>query len=521
MSSMEELVTQVQELENATTDLLEATNVSKQTLDSAVTSAEQDATRAETAEQKATPAADRAEAALTATEKARNDTEAIAYEGEASLEPTPGSIPVGDSEGKIHHGWLPDQSVPYPDFWLPLNDSLKIEAGFGDYDQIDVSAVQDGSVMVDLPTMSAYFSRVSVGWGFDKSGKIVETGSDQPSFSKKGIALEGASTNILPYSNDATEWASNYSSLDEVEDDFFPEGVSWFYTRNENSGGHVTVKGGLTIEAEKIFTASVFIKPTELTDYFLVRVQVPYPSRVEMRYNAVTEEFNLYSADEHMTALSGRVEKHSTGWIRLSLIFKNNASNETSTGSVILGLVDSSTSFPTGETHTAFIGGVQLEELQQASSYISTFSTPVTRAANELTIPPYNNIPEQPTDLTISLTYDCVNEGTATVIRIGGDRSYVGIGLERYAAYDSIVFSGEARVTEGHVCITYDAKAGIVSRYIDGVFDSSAPPESPQGINGYDAIRIGSHKDSDYLYGHVRDVKIWHKALTPEQIAML
>ena len=148
--------------------------------------------------------ANESEASAVRSEEAAANAEAIVYEGDATVEPTPGSIPIADADAKIHHGWLPDQSIPYPDFWLPLNDSLKIEAGFGDYDQIDVSEAQDGSMMVDLPTRSATFSRASTATYINKSGELVTAEINEPRFEKEGILTEEPNTCLL-YTSDAAD----------------------------------------------------------------------------------------------------------------------------------------------------------------------------------------------------------------------------------------------------------------------------------------------------------------------------
>ncbi len=114
MSSMDELVEQVQELENATTDLLEATNVSKQTLDEAVDSATGSAGSASTDAETATTAKNESLQARNEAVQAKDDAVAVVYEGDAILIPTPGSIPIADSKAKIDIGWLPFGEVNNP-----------------------------------------------------------------------------------------------------------------------------------------------------------------------------------------------------------------------------------------------------------------------------------------------------------------------------------------------------------------------------------------------------------------------
>lgn len=59
-------------------------------------------------------ARDEARQAQADTEKARDDAVAVVYEGEGSLEPSPGSIPVARADGTIDPGWLPDHLMIRP-----------------------------------------------------------------------------------------------------------------------------------------------------------------------------------------------------------------------------------------------------------------------------------------------------------------------------------------------------------------------------------------------------------------------
>ena len=114
MSSMQELVQQVQALEAATTDLLEATNVSKQTLDSSVDAAQGSAEAAANAEAIATPACNDAVTAKNESVKAKEEALAIVHNDEGSVEPVPGNYPVSDANGHLDVNWTPLLAAMYP-----------------------------------------------------------------------------------------------------------------------------------------------------------------------------------------------------------------------------------------------------------------------------------------------------------------------------------------------------------------------------------------------------------------------
>lgn len=122
---------------------------------------------------------------------------------------------------------IAEVALPEPDVYIPFNDSLQIVRGFGKHDQIDVSAAQDGSVMVELPTKSVEFSRASGSSRITRSGQIEALDVNSPSISKNGINVTASYTNEHRNSEDFTQpyWSKEGSII--VEDGVLaPDGVS-------------------------------------------------------------------------------------------------------------------------------------------------------------------------------------------------------------------------------------------------------------------------------------------------------
>ncbi len=142
MATMDELVKQVQDLETATTDLLEATNVSKKTLDTAVN------TSLEAADQVMADAVDvtiKHRETLQANSEARDaakEAAGIVYDGEASLEPAVGKIPIGDANATVDR-WL----GPY------IKDAYRhaVESATGGKNTVLYDAHGNANVMVVIP----------------------------------------------------------------------------------------------------------------------------------------------------------------------------------------------------------------------------------------------------------------------------------------------------------------------------------------------------------------------------------
>ena len=143
MATMDELVKQVQDLETATTDLLESTNVSKKTLDTAVN------TSVEAASQVLSDAAD-VTVKHSSTVQARDEAVAakdaavaIVYEGDASVTPAPGKIPVADSNGHIDKGYL--------DIFIRDSYRHAVESATGGKNTVLYDAHGNANVMIVIP----------------------------------------------------------------------------------------------------------------------------------------------------------------------------------------------------------------------------------------------------------------------------------------------------------------------------------------------------------------------------------
>ena len=161
MSSMQELVQQVQALEAATTDLLEATNVSKQTLDSSVDAAQGSAEAAANAEAIATPACNDAVTAKNESVKAKEEALAIVHNAEGSLTSSPGKYPVADNDGHLDVNWTPLLAAMYP------------------YSGV-IGSVDKGDVIRFLNSQSSHANSVWI-WRnnrFNINGKFVDIGTD-------------------------------------------------------------------------------------------------------------------------------------------------------------------------------------------------------------------------------------------------------------------------------------------------------------------------------------------------------
>lgn len=110
MASNAELNNSIIQLTRDVNDLTEAVNVKKQVLDSAVDDAEASETAAAASAAAAANSQTSASASAGAAAQSAANAAEVVTGGEGSLEPLPGKLPIADSRGNIHPGWL--ENVP-------------------------------------------------------------------------------------------------------------------------------------------------------------------------------------------------------------------------------------------------------------------------------------------------------------------------------------------------------------------------------------------------------------------------
>ena len=190
MATMDELVKQVQDLEGATTDLLESTNVSKQSLDTAVATSAEASEKSIAAEQKATPAAAKAETAKTAAEKARDDAAAIAYEGDATVEPGPGKLAIADSNGQFKEGWMPPH----------IKDSYRhsVESSTGGKNTVLYDTHGNANIMVVIPKFTYDELQMTADFGTGVCTAFLKGGKELPEIFLAKYLASGSQAVSMP-----------------------------------------------------------------------------------------------------------------------------------------------------------------------------------------------------------------------------------------------------------------------------------------------------------------------------------
>lgn len=409
-------------------------------------------------------------------------------------------------------------AAPLPDFHLPLNDNIMIREGVG-------TPYTDG-----IPIYHADFTRATSKTYISKSGVLTTAAIDEPAFEKEGILIEGESTNLLSESTALRSPSASTVSL----------------TNNELLG----IKSSKVVTGSNVFTGSgrVAIAPsTVYSGSFYIDLE-----NVSLTLGAIRFQFayaenwlNKYIVVDIDT---GEILYNTTGYpakIRIfgSLMIANITTQSTATPDTNGGALDiynADKNDPAGTSVTEigdYVGvySFQLEQLPSASSYIPTEGSPVTRAADR----PYTITSGALGDASESNTIfarckiNPVNEYPRFLNLGGGGTAGLFIHFfsdaptkVRYTVTDVggseiiLNFDGEYDFYASDTDIAFVKDGLKVTCYVNGKAYST-PLYIKEGFSGAyrDTLNIGCSGGANReLGGHIKDFRIWHQALTAEQI---
>lgn len=412
-----------------------------------------------------------------------------------------------------------DAALPFPDVWVPFNDSLRIFAGSG----------REVKVGEDVVGRYVDFARASTATYFDKAGVMRTAAINEPRFEAGGLLIEGQSSNLLAKSND------------------FTAGVGWSYTASTPTpaatasptraqdatklkassgvGAHyMQPQTSPTYTAGQRYTVSLFAKKAELKFLqLIITAQASGGANYVATFNLETMEV-IKSATVDSTAV---ISTCGNGWYRCCFSFLSYA---TSANLLQIRLANALSTTPStfdgNDIDGLYIYGIQLEAMPYATSYIPTTSASATRVAESVKVPAACNINPTNTDVTYSMQIE-YKGGPSQIIpfRTDGVISPSGAVISSSGkawfftdAATSVPASNNAAILGMNLFVAHNNQAGAAV-YLNGDFGGTRTPSRGAPLTDSTTLHIGSnHVQAESLFGHIRNLRIWHQALTDAQI---
>ncbi|HHQ4580627.1 TPA: phage head spike fiber domain-containing protein [Aeromonas hydrophila] len=372
-------------------------------------------------------------------------------------------------------------TLPLPDVWAPLSDSLRLITGYG----------RDVLVGSDVVARMVNFSRSTTATYIGKDGQLKTAAANEPRFEREGLLIEGQSTNLVP-SSEGTVYAAGNSGFQTITN-----GVSGVlpvvgqriaFSPNAGEANSTLSQFSLTLQGGQTYTFSCFMK-------------IEQGSAPQIPENSLA----AYSTATTTTISRNVVRDLWNGVYRVALTFSVGG---TGSQQVYLRF---SRGGAASESWVGVVGGSQVENLPFASSYIPTSGAAVTRTQDLAWLPAYGNEP------------------LGLVMSIAAEVDLLGKGLSSwprpYELSDSENKGGHIVMASG----SWDGadlvgkKTTVALRFSDRSH-WAAGAKRPSQWNGYlnqlytgNIYLFGTTNPARAFYGHVRNIRAWFVLLSDDQ----
>ena len=374
------------------------------------------------------------------------------------------------------------------------------------------------SPLLDLPLLNNLVPKASVGGESDvlfvrdgnatytdRYGDLQTALGDEPRFEKDGLLVEGASTNIVTYSEfnggypvgGSGDWANTPQVVNGVNMDKF--------TKDSVGYKDYTVLG-------TNFSASTFIYDDGLSIgediVFRSSARGDSIASIELMFDY---DGKVFSASLFNDGWNWNVDTLIDGVYRINTWYTGDVTNITSCRIALYN-------------DLFWSGGYQLEQLPFSTSYIPTVDTAVTRNADYLSVTPYGNIPNAMMDRTVSLSilptgYDSSN-GLYTLKVDGLSIEQRTAGNYRFKSNDNTQDTNDWTLgLKEKFAFTSDNVNS--SLYANGVLLSTTATD-PYTTADATILNIGWLGSPDRnFYGYITELKLYDKVLSATEIALL
>ncbi|HDZ7456907.1 TPA: phage tail protein [Escherichia coli] len=465
----------------------------------------------------------------------------VSFDGSSDITLTAsdvGALPLEDARKIIQ---------PLPDVWIPFNDSLDMITGFAPgYKSITV-----GDDVITLPSEKVVsFTRASTATYIDKSGCFAEAAINEPRFEKDGLLIEGQRTNTFSYTNTPASWnydTANLTITTGVDEYGFSYGL--FGVKETSTTERATIISTgysrvIDVAANESVTLSCRVKKINGEGIITLRPRISFVNDDGTSNTLVAGSYIDCETGDVLSFSGGDAVNHvvyreANGWLRVEFTYKSPEAKS------MYGR------FEMGADKRAIKKGDQImmttpqfEKGTHASSFIITSETGATRASDMVTIPIKLNWSTPAISCLVevntlwNLGYMPNLSGAARILDITTKGDSADIIGQSYMYLGFTSRGSAAVVTNGHTSYTTEYRS-ILARskrhnivgflfsedrklqvVVNGVFGSLITSEHQNQKYAGGTITIGGYASSGsrHLFGHVKNLRIWHKPLTDQQM---
>ena len=350
----------------------------------------------------------------------------------------------------------------------------------------------------------------------DRYGVVKTASINTPREEKEGFLIEGASTNIIVYSEQFDNGAWPKSNINVTANaTTAPDGTTSADLLTGVANSALTFQQKNIANSTK-YTFSLFVKNSTLTT----------DSRLNVNNGSVNFNvfFNLVSGTiTSVTAgFEGSIKTLDNGWFRVTATFLSHPS--TSLASFYIVTSDQ-------EAGSFYAWGAQVEQLSTDTSYIPTVASSVTRTADAVSVQVNNNAAQLDVAMSITMNVNIKSQSNAAIIlsslTLGAlnfkFRSFVdvtnSVNVNQFGNNDINVGSFPLSQNVNHT-ITYDNESMVL--YRDGVYILNTPYIAPTSfIDISSEIRLGSDTFGNSMFGHIKDFRTYDFKLNANEVEYL
>ncbi|HGV0566631.1 TPA: phage tail protein [Escherichia coli] len=427
---------------------------------------------------------------------------------------------------------------PLPDVWIPFNDSLDMITGYSPgYKKVKIG---DNVVQV-ASDKQVNFSRASTATYINKSGELKTAEINEPRFEKEGLLIEGQRTNYMLNSATPASWGKSANmNVAEVGTDSFGFTYGKFVC-NDSLIGQTSAINMASIAATKSVDVSGDNKYVTTSCRFKTERQV----RLRIRFDKYDGSATTFLGDAYIdtqtleinmtggaaSGITARVRKdEATGWIFAEATILA-IDDELKIGSQIQYSPNQGGATVSGDY--IYLATPQVEDGSCASSFIISGTTAATRASDMVTVPIKNNLYNLPFTVLCEVHKNWYKTPNAAprVFNISGHQTGAGIemGFGSSGGYNGFPYcdigGSNRRINENagleKMLIGMRVKSERSTCVVSNGKLSSETKTTWTYIQSSATIRIGGQTTTGqrHLFGHVRNFRVWHKALTDAQLS--